>query len=297
MANYALPATVFAVRKVRQLSQSVLAYPSCHAMNCSTLQYCAKDFMTRTSSVTLRRRFTPATQTRGLSFFLYAIGFVFFGGQSLQVKAQSTIENSIAQRALACAACHGKEGRATQEGYFPRIAGKPAGYLYNQLINFRDGRRQYPLMTYMVAHLSNDYLKEMAGYFSGLHLPYPPPQPPAASAQVLEKGRTLVINGDPSKAIPACIACHGEHLTGVNPSIPSLVGLSRDYLNSQFGAWQNGARRAAVPDCMAEISKKLTPEEIGAVTIWLASQPVPTDMAPSPTISARLPIPCGSFPQ
>jgi cytochrome c553 len=30
-----------------------------------------------------------------------------------------------------------------------RIAGKPAGYLYNQLLNFRDGRRNYPLMTYI----------------------------------------------------------------------------------------------------------------------------------------------------
>ncbi|RYF64304.1 MAG: hypothetical protein EOO29_42595, partial [Comamonadaceae bacterium] len=40
--------------------------------------------------------------------------------------------NSMASRVLACTACHGKEGRATQEGYFPRIAGKPAGYLANQ---------------------------------------------------------------------------------------------------------------------------------------------------------------------
>ena len=81
----------------------------------------------------------------------------------------------MAQRAVACTTCHGKEGRATNEGYFPRIAGKPAGYLYNQLVNFRDGRRHYALMTYLVEHLTDPFLYEMAEYFAGLDLAYPPP--------------------------------------------------------------------------------------------------------------------------
>jgi cytochrome c553 len=84
---------------------------------------------------------------------------------------QVQVPDTIGQRALACAACHGKEGRSTSAGFFPRIAGKPAGYLYNQLVNFREGRRQYPLMTYMVAHMSDDYLKEISQYFSDLHPP------------------------------------------------------------------------------------------------------------------------------
>jgi cytochrome c553 len=44
--------------------------------------------------------------------------------------------DSIEQRVKPCTSCHGNEGRATREGYFPRIAGKPAGYLFNQLVNF-----------------------------------------------------------------------------------------------------------------------------------------------------------------
>ena len=39
----------------------------------------------------------------------------------------------MAQRVLACTGCHGPEGRAAADGYYPRIAGKPAGYLFNQL--------------------------------------------------------------------------------------------------------------------------------------------------------------------
>src|SRR3954470_4925361 len=85
------------------------------------------------------------------------------------------VPDTIAQRVTACTPCHGKEGRATNEGYFPRIAGKPAGYLYNQLLNFRDGRRNYPLMVYLVEHLTDDYLSEIARYFASLDVPYPPP--------------------------------------------------------------------------------------------------------------------------
>ncbi len=59
---------------------------------------------------------------------------------------------AMAARVQACTACHGKEGRASSAGYLPRIAGKPAGYLYNQLVNFREGRRQNAAMTVAARH-------------------------------------------------------------------------------------------------------------------------------------------------
>lgn len=200
---------------------------------------------------------------------------------------------SIAERVAACAACHGEDGRSTREGFFPRIAGKPAGYLYNQMINFREGRRQSPIMTYMVAYMSDQYIAEIANYFSQLHPPYPPAQSAHAIPAVLEHGRSLVVNGDTSRGVPACIACHGEKLTGILPAIPGLIGLPRDYLVSQFGAWKMGSRKAAAPDCMASISRKLTPQDIGAVSAWLASQPVPEKMTSAPPSSLELPMPCG----
>jgi cytochrome c553 len=213
------------------------------------------------------------------------------------IHAAENVPDTIAQRAVACTACHGKEGRATNQGFFPRIAGKPAQYLYNQLVNFREGRRQYPLMTYMVDHLSDTYLQELADYFSNQHPPYPPPQITNASPATLERGRALVMSGDSAKKIPACIACHGQKLTGALPAIPSLVGLPRDYLNAQFGSWKNQSRKAAAPDCMAQVSKQLSPEDIEAVSTWLASQPIPNDMSPGAAASVTLPFPCGSAPQ
>lgn len=202
--------------------------------------------------------------------------------------------DSMSERVAACTTCHGKEGRATNAGYFPRIAGKPSGYLYNQLLNFRDGRRNYPLMVYLVEHLTDDYLKEIAQHFAAQDLSYPAPALANTTAQVLARGEALVRRGDPARKLPACAQCHGESLTGVNPGIPGLLGLSRDYLYGQLGFWKTGERRAHAPDCMAKIAAQLTPDEVNAVSAWLAAQLVPVNAKPAAGLVGRLPLPCGS---
>ena len=205
------------------------------------------------------------------------------------------VPNTLAQRALACTGCHGKEGRAAPDGYYPRLAGKPAGYLHNQLLNFRDGRRDYGLMSELIAPLSDVYLKELAGHFASLDLPYPPPQKPTLPAPELARAEQLIRHGDASRRLPACIACHGERLTGTQPAVPGLLGLSRDYLNGQLGAWRSGQRRAQAPDCMADIAKALTTAEINAVTQFLASQAMPADPHPAAALAAPAPARCGGL--
>ena len=202
-------------------------------------------------------------------------------------------EDTLAQRVVACTTCHGKEGQATNLGYFPRIAGKPAGYLHHQLLAFRDGRRHYPLMSALLETLSDDYLREMAEYFAALDLPYPPPQTRDAPAALLERGRVLVREGDAERRLPACTQCHGEAMLGVQPAIPGLLGLPRDYLNSQLGQWRSGQRHALAPDCMADIARQLAPEDIAALSSWLSSQPVPAGGKPAAALPAKLPLPCG----
>ncbi len=205
------------------------------------------------------------------------------------------IPDTIAQRVAACVICHGKEGRAASDGYYPRIAGKPAGYLYNQLINFRDGKRTYPVMTAMLENMSDAYLREIAQYFSEQHPPYPEPQPTQSNPLERERGRVLVHDGDKAKGLPACIACHSAKMTGTAPAIPGLIGLPRDYLLGQIGAWKIGTRHAAAPDCMAKIVKKMSAADISAVTAWLSEQRVPADAAPAPALKTRLPLECGKL--
>lgn len=203
-------------------------------------------------------------------------------------------EDTLAQRLVACTACHGPQGRAAADGYYPRLAGKPAGYLYNQLLNFRDGQRHYRLMAQMVDPLSEAYLLEMAEHFASLEVPYPAPAPVQASAADRARGEQLALRGDDSRRLPACAACHGAALTGVLPATPGLLGLPRDYLNAQLGAWRTGLRKAHAPDCMAEVARRLAPEDIAAVSAWLASQRVPAPAHAVKAASAPLPMPCGS---
>lgn len=67
-----------------------------------------------------------------------------------------------------------------------------------------------------------------------------------------------------------------------------------NYIVSQLGSWRAGLRDAAPPDCMAQVADQLTPEDIAAVSVWLASQPVPELYVAAPSGTWSLPFACGS---
>ncbi len=220
---------------------------------------------------------------------------VFVSTASLAHAQTQPQSDSMAKRMQACTTCHGAQGITSNQAYFPRIAGKPAGYLFNQLQNFKEGRRHYGLMVGMVEHLSDAYLLEMAQYFANLDVPYSQPTPlkTPASEATLQLGKTLALQGDKTRNLAACTSCHGAALIGVLPNTPALLGLPRDYLAAQLGAWQTGLRRAHAPDCMGRIAKVLTPSDIDAVSSWLAAQPVPVFAKPATSMSAPTQEQCG----
>jgi len=198
--------------------------------------------------------------------------------------------DTFAERAKPCLACHASEGRKARDEYYPRLAGKPAGYLFNQMTHFRDGRRQHRAMSLLMENLSDAYLRELASYFSGLPAHYVASQLPAASPTATP----LVTLGDPARKIPACNACHGKEFLGVSPAIPGLLGLPADYISAQLGAWKVGTRKATAPDCMAAIARELSAAEVSAVAAWLAAQPLPAGGHPVAAIANDLPVRCGS---
>jgi cytochrome c553 len=207
------------------------------------------------------------------------------------------VPDTLEQRIIPCTVCHGKQGEGLEKPgyYFPRIGAKPAGYLFRQLVNFREKRRRYIEMNYLVSYLPDAYLKEIAEYFANRRPLLPEPATPRVSKQGLQRAETLITKGDPAKEIPACMSCHGKTLTGMQPAIPALVGLPEYYISAQLGAWRSGIRRADEPDCMAKVASRLNQEDVAFLGAWLASQRTSVDAAPAPARSAKLPLDCGDL--
>jgi cytochrome c553 len=202
--------------------------------------------------------------------------------------------DSMEARVQGCVTCHGQNGQGTNSGYFPRIAGKPAGYLYNQLAAFRDGTRKYAPMNYLVAYLPDPYLREIAEHFAKQRPPFGAAEASRADAAAVARGQVLVTAGDPSKGLPACTACHGKGLTGMEPGIPGLVGLRPTYIVAQLTRWRVGDRHAIEPDCMKRIAGRLAETDVAAVAAWLTLQQAPSDPSPETSNLTRMPLACGS---
>jgi len=211
-------------------------------------------------------------------------------GASLDEPAPDNIET----RMRACTSCHGVQGQGTHDDYFPRLAGKPAAYLYHQLAAFRSGRRHYSPMNYLLEYQSDEYLKAMAAYFASQMPPLLPRPPVELSSAQLARGETLATQGDADLGIPACTSCHNPSLTGVQPGIPGLIGLQSNYISAQLGAFRYGTRTAAAPDCMQFVAVRLSEDDVTALAGWLASRPVKANLVAMRQGSLITPMPCGS---
>lgn len=207
--------------------------------------------------------------------------------------ADAPVPDTLLQRIAACTSCHGEHGEGGDNDFNPRLAGKPAGYLSRQMQDFQRGLRHYPLMEHQVANLSEPYMREIAEYFAAQDVPYATHPAPSMTAEAKARGERLATQGDPARGLPACMACHGPQLTGVQPDIPGLVGLPYDYLSAQLGSWRTNTRNTVAPDCMATIVSRLTDADISAISAWLATRPVPADARAASAGSVTPPLRCG----
>ena len=74
------------------------------------------------------------------------------------------------EKAAACAACHGTDGKAANPTY-PNLAGQNAGYLEIAIKAYKNGERtggQAAIMQGMATPLSDDDISNLAAYFSSL---------------------------------------------------------------------------------------------------------------------------------
>jgi cytochrome c553 len=67
----------------------------------------------------------------------------------------------------ACALCHGQYGVATMPGA-PNLAGQTAIYVSEQLKNYRSGKRQHEVMTYIAKPLTDAEIMQLAAWYSSI---------------------------------------------------------------------------------------------------------------------------------
>lgn len=199
--------------------------------------------------------------------------------------------DTMEQRLAACSSCHGEYGRGVATNpKIPRLAGKPAGYLYKQLRAFQTGQSKNAAMAYVVRQLDPEYLQKIAHYYANQQVPYAEQKLPDISEGDLKRGELLAKHGDPERGVPACQHCHGAELTGVNPMIPGIINQPFDYVQAQLQLWRTNTRSVESTHCMWVVASRMKESDVKAVSGWLAQQKPSSTSRPVMTV-ADLPEP------
>jgi cytochrome c553 len=164
---------------------------------------------------------------------------------------------TIAEKAQACAACHGANGIPADKTW-PAIAGQQLGYLYIQLRDFKSGARKSELMGPVAAPLERDDMMALAEYFSKQTWPdLRQPRAPAAVAAQAAAANTSI----------GCTGCHQGSYQGEGTQ-PRLAGQSREYMAKTMLDFRNKTRgnNPGMTDLMLATSES----DIAALAQYLA---------------------------
>ncbi len=164
-----------------------------------------------------------------------------------------------------CAGCHGPDGISTTTG-IPNLAGQRSAYLYAELRAYQSGGRINAAMNTSVRFISDEALVKVAAYYANLT-----PAPPAPGAPIyLDPVRAG------KAAAAACAGCHGEAGVSKTPGIPSLAGLTPQYLTTAMKAYRSGQRKN---DTMKAMLAAVNDADINHLALFYALQkPMPTQI-------------------
>jgi cytochrome c553 len=172
-----------------------------------------------------------------------------------------------ATKAAVCGACHGPTGNSSAPNY-PKLAGQSSKYIYEQLVAFKAGKRQNPIMMPQAAGQSDQDMRDLAVHFASLK-----PTPGVASKDSLVIGDKLYRAGAADRGIPACASCHGPVGAG-QPSagFPRIGGQNAEYVAASLQRL-HGTETESLPEgnvkMMASIAAKLSDKEIAALASYL----------------------------
>lgn len=181
----------------------------------------------------------------------------------------SIASNGLPPAVAACASCHGAKGEGLAA--FPPLAGQGAAYLQAQLTAFATGTRKNAVMEPVAKALKEQDKANVTAYFASLPSGIPAPKSvPVANPK--DAGAWLALRGRMNDGIPACASCHGPHGEGVGENFPAIGKLNTAYMQSQIDAWKQGSRGPGPLELMQQIAKKLSHQDVEALTQYYAKQ-------------------------
>ena len=80
-------------------------------------------------------------------------------------QADTVLGKSRAQ--MACAVCHGIDGRSMQPNV-PHLTGQPKFYLVEQLRNYRSGKRNHEVMSVIAKPLTDEDIQNISDWYSSI---------------------------------------------------------------------------------------------------------------------------------
>jgi cytochrome c553 len=155
-----------------------------------------------------------------------------------------------------CAACHGPDGRGTEDGEIPAIAGQHGSVLLKQLTDFRNEQRWNERMQNFTDrhHLTSAQdLTDVAAYVASLPR-FPPTAKGIGDGSSLGKGASTYFR--------KCERCHGPLGQGdLLHFRPRLAGQHYGYLLRQLMETADN-QRPGMDDAHVEMLRDLSPEQM-----------------------------------
>ncbi len=161
-------------------------------------------------------------------------------------------------KAQACAACHGADGNSPA-AMFPNLAGQTWRYLYVQLKDFKEGRRENPMMTPMVQAMSRQDMIDIANYFAAQKAK---PSPFKADEAKISLGKAKADE-------TLCAMCHMAAFAGQN-EIPKVAGQQYDYIVKQLHDFKARSRTNDAGN-MTSVSQTLSEADIENLAHYITS--------------------------
>jgi cytochrome c553 len=163
-----------------------------------------------------------------------------------------------------CAKCHGDAGISDDEDDI-NIAGMSASYIFKQLRDYKDKKRDARDMYKLVRDMDDQQLANLSAWYASLE-----PAPPNPNRVLTDEVRTLVYRGDPERLLKSCASCHGQDGRGGQFDNPALAGQHKTYLIDSMTEFKEGDRENDVYGRMRDVSTRLTEAEIEALAEYYA---------------------------